>query len=216
MLAAFPRKLSFTPPRPTKSIHHVSDLGIQVSGDVSMDLEKLQKWKSGIVSKLTGGVKQLLKGNGAEFAIGTASIAGQDSNCYRIEIAGKNKRTVTTKSVVLATGSRPVVIPGFEIDGETVIDSTGALSLKKLPKRLVVVGGGYIGLELGMVYAKLGSKVTVVEMLPALLSGMDPDCVAVVARKLKKMGVEVVLEAKAKSWEKEVRAGGHENRDQAG
>jgi dihydrolipoamide dehydrogenase len=82
-----------------------------------------------------------------------------------------------------------------------VLDSTDALALPEVPKRMVVIGGGYIGLELGTVYAKLGSKVTVVEALPTLLTGIDPDCVKVVAQKLKKLGVEVVLEAKAKGWE---------------
>ena len=102
---------------------------------------------------------------------------------------------------MLATGSRPIEIPGFKIDQQRVIDSTGALALDAVPQRMVVIGGGYIGLELGMVYAKLGTKVTVVEAMPRLLGTMDKDCVAVVERKLKKMGVEVMLDTKAKSWE---------------
>jgi dihydrolipoamide dehydrogenase len=103
--------------------------------------------------------------------------------------------------VVLATGSRPFEIPGFKTDQKRILDSTGALALDRVPARMVVIGGGYIGLELGMVYAKLGSKVSVVEALPSILASMDKDCVAVVARKLKKMGVEVMTETKAKSWE---------------
>jgi dihydrolipoamide dehydrogenase len=103
---------------------------------------------------------------------------------------------------VLATGSRPFEIPGFKVDNAgRVIDSTGALALDAVPPRMVVIGGGYIGLELGMVYAKFGTKVTVVEALPRVLASMDKDCVAVVERKLKKMGVEVMANTKAKSWE---------------
>ena len=102
---------------------------------------------------------------------------------------------------MIATGSRPIVIPGFEPDDKFVIDSTGALALDEVPKRMVVIGGGYIGLELGTVYAKLGCKVTIVEALGALLAGMEADCVKVVATKLRKMGVEVLLNAKAKGWE---------------
>ncbi len=107
---------------------------------------------------------------------------------------------VEPKSVIVAVGSRPIQIPGFPFGGR-VIDSTGALALTEIPKRLVVVGGGYIGLELGTVYAKLGSKVTVVEALPTILAGIEPDCVRVVAQKLKKAGVEVILNAKAKGFE---------------
>ncbi len=185
-----------------EKLGHAGDLGIKVGGQVSMDLESMQKWKSGIVAKLTGGISQLLKANKAELALGSAIISSRGPDGFVIDIAGKDARKVTTKNVVLATGSRPVVIPGFEPDGEFVIDSTGALALKTLPERLVVIGGGYIGLELGTVYAKLGSKVTVIEMLDSLLAGMDSECVNVVARKLSKMGVEVMLGARAKSLTK--------------
>src|ERR1051325_3086924 len=105
------------------------------------------------------------------------------------------------KIVVSGTGSRPTEIPGFRIDQKRIIDSTGALALDQVPQRLIVIGGGYIGLELGMCYAKFGSKVTVVEALPRVLASMDKDCVGVVERKLKKMGVEVLVNTKAKGWE---------------
>jgi dihydrolipoamide dehydrogenase len=117
-------------------------------------------------------------------------------------VAGSGgEQVIQTKNVVLATGSRPIQIPGFTFDGTRVIDSTGGLALTSVPKRMVVVGGGYIGLELGTVYAKLGAKVTVVEALDSVLAGMDKDCVQAVSRKLRKMGVEVMLGAKAKSWQ---------------
>ena len=186
-----------------EKLGHADDLGIQVPGAPTIDMAKLQRWKGGVVKKLTGGVKQLLKGNGTEFISGRAVLAGKDaSGGHRITVETNGKsETIIAKNVVVATGSRPIVIPGFDIDGKRVIDSTGALALTELPERMVVIGGGYIGLELGTVYAKFGTKVTVVEAMPSLLSGMDKDCVKVVARKLKKMGVEVLLNTKAKRWE---------------
>ncbi len=176
-------------------------LGIAVSAP-SIDFAKTQKWKRGIVTKLTTGVKHLVSANGAEFVTGTASVVGKTADGYVVKIQGETNREVTAKNIVVATGSRPIEIPGFAVDQSNVIDSTGALALEKIPDRLIVIGGGYIGLELGTVYAKLGTKVTVVEAMDSLLASMDPDCVKVVARKLRKMGVEVLLGARASSWKK--------------
>ena len=182
-------------------LSHADELGISVPGAPTIDMVKLQEWKSGIVSKLTGGVKHLLKGNSTEFISGNARLEPGGTGGHRIVVEGAaGSEVIIAKNVIVATGSRPIVIPGFDIDGERVIDSTGALALDSLPERMVVIGGGYIGLELGTVYAKLGTKVIVVEAMPSLLSGMDKDCVKVVARKLGKMGVEVMLNTKAKSW----------------
>jgi dihydrolipoamide dehydrogenase len=182
-------------------IGHADELGITV-GKPALDMGKLQAWKGGIVTKLTGGVKTLLKGNGTQIVDGKARLAKGEGGLHKVIVDGpQGQTTILAKSVVISTGSRPIEIPGFKIDQKRVIDSTGALALDHVPKRMVVIGGGYIGLELGMVYAKFGSKVTVVEALPSILASMDKDCVAVVARKLKKMGVEVLLDAKAKSWE---------------
>jgi dihydrolipoamide dehydrogenase len=179
-----------------------ADMGIQVSAPPTVDMKKMQAWKGGIVNKLTSGVRQLLKSAGSELVFGSAVIERGGSDGHKVAVASQgDKKIITAKNVVLATGSRPVVIPGFEIDQKRVIDSTGALDLDSVPQRLVVIGGGYIGLELGTVYAKLGSKVTVVEALDSILFGMDKDCVRVVAQKLRKMGVEVLLGAKAKRWE---------------
>jgi dihydrolipoamide dehydrogenase len=181
---------------------HAEDLGISIPGKPTIDMKKLQAWKGGVVNKLTGGVRTLLKGNGVEIIEGAATLEKSGPDGHRITVTGKHgTQTIVTKNVVLATGSRPIEIPGFKVDNSRVIDSTGALALDAVPKRMVVIGGGYIGLELGMVYAKLGSKVTVVEALPRVLASMDKDCVAVVERKLKKMGVEVMANTKAKSWE---------------
>lgn len=180
-----------------------ADMGIALSQAPTVDMVQMQAWKGGVIKKLTGGVRQLLKAAGSELVQGTARLAPRGPDGHKVVVeSASGTRTITAKNVVIATGSRPIEIPGFEVDQKRIIDSTGALALDHVPDRLVVIGGGYIGLELGTVYAKLGSKVTVVEALDSVLAGMDPDCVAVVARKLKKMGIEVITGARAQSWKK--------------
>jgi len=180
-------------------------MGITLSSPPTLDVDKLQAWKAGVVKKLTRGVQQLLKANGTRLVRGTARIepGGPDSDGRRVVVVAGDagEERIAAKHVVVATGSRPIEIPGFTIDQERVIDSTGALALSAVPARLLVIGGGYIGLEIGTVYAKLGGKVIVVEALDTILAGMDRDCVQTVARKLRKSGIEVHLKATAKSWE---------------
>jgi dihydrolipoamide dehydrogenase len=149
------------------------------------------------VSKLTGGVRTLLKANNCDYRTGTARLTSRNT----VELQQKDGPvTIQADNIVLATGSRPIEIPGFKFDGKFVVDSTGALDFAQVPERFLVVGGGYIGIEIGTLYAKLGAKVTVVEALPAILPGTDPELAQVVSRKLKKLGVEVMTGAKAKSW----------------
>jgi dihydrolipoamide dehydrogenase len=178
---------------------HAADLGIKVASPPTIDWATTIKWKEAVVNKLTSGVRTLLKANGSEVMEGTATFV--EPRVLDVKKADGSTVRVEAKNVVIATGSRPVQIPGFTFDEKRVLSSTGALALTEVPKRMVVVGGGYIGLELGIVYAKLGTKVTVVEALPSILSGMEPDCVRVVAQKLKKLGALVLLETKAKGWE---------------
>jgi dihydrolipoamide dehydrogenase len=119
-----------------------------------------------------------------------------------IEVQGpEGTYLVEADHIIIATGSRPIAVPGFTVDNQRIHDSTGALSLKEVPKRLAVIGGGYIGLELGIMWAKLGAQLTVVEFTDQLLPGNDPELVAVVARKLKKLGAQVHLMHKALRWE---------------
>lgn len=178
--------------------HHAGEMGIDVKVG-GIDLAKLKSWKDGIVKKLTGGIGSLLKGNKVEIITGTAKF----ENAQTLKVEGADGTTmITAKNFVIATGSRSVVIPGFEPDGKNVITSTEALDLEKPPKRVVVIGGGYIGLELGTYLAKVGSQVTVLEGSDKLLSMMDQDCVNVVSRGLKKRNVEVITQAKAKGWKK--------------
>src|SRR5215470_1123352 len=160
-----------------EKMSHADDIGIAIPGKPSLDMKKLQTWKGGVVGKLTGGVRTLLKGNGVEIVEGDARLGKPGPDGHRITVKTKSgDQTIIAKNVILATGSRPMEIPGFKIDQKRIVDSTGALAFDAVPPRLIVIGGGYIGLELGMVYAKFGSKVTVVEATPRLLGGMDQDC----------------------------------------
>jgi dihydrolipoamide dehydrogenase len=180
-----------------EKVGHAGDMGIQASG-LAVDLRRLQAWKESVVGKLTSGVRQLLKANGCDYRQGTASLLSPRS--VRIIEEGSGKEVVVeTEHVIIATGARPIALPNLPFDGRRVVDSTGALAFTELPKHLVVVGGGYIGMEIGTLYAKLGSKVTFVEALPTILAGSDSECVQAVARKAKKLGMEILTGAKAKS-----------------
>jgi dihydrolipoamide dehydrogenase len=181
-------------------LRHGSEIGI-LADNVRVDMPKMQQWKDEVVGKLTGGVRTLLKANGCDYRTGIAHLTGRNTVAVEGQgaDAGRNL-TVEASAVVVATGSRPVEIPGFAFDGKRVVDSTGALAFAEVPGRLVVIGAGYIGMEIGTLYAKLGSKVVVVEALPTILPGTDPELVAVVARRLKKMGVETITGARARSW----------------
>ena len=140
--------------------------------NVRVDAAKMQEWKDGIVKKLTGGVRGLLKGNGAELIMGTARVTSPTT----VEVKTKEgtTETLSAKAIVVATGSSTIEIPSFKFDGEQIIGAREAVSLKTVPKRLLVIGGGVIGLELGSVYQKLGAELTVVEMTPTLLPGVEP------------------------------------------
>ncbi len=173
-----------------------SAMGITFTG-VSVDMAKLVAWKDGVVKRLTGGIGTLLNGVGAKVLRGTATFTAPT----RLEVKTESGTdTVEAADVILATGSRPIEIPGFKVDGKRVLTSTEALSLREVPRRTVVIGGGYIGLEIGIFLSKVGSDVTVVELTDSLLPGQDPDLVQVVARSLKKRGVKVHLSTKALGW----------------
>jgi len=178
-------------------LRHGADIGI-LADNLRLDMPKMQTWKGEVVTKLTSGVRTLLKANGCDYRTGSAHLVSR--NAVELTEANGNKVTIQADNIVVATGSRPIEIPGFKFDGNRIVDSTGALDFAAVPDRFVVIGGGYIGIEIGTLYAKLGARVTVVEALPAILTGNDADIVQVVSRKLKKLGVEVMTGAKAKSW----------------
>jgi len=181
---------------PSKALIHASKtyykakngghMGV-IAKDIEVDQAKMIGWKDGIVGKLTAGVGTLLKANGATHRYGTAELAGPGK--VRVTDAEGKSEVLSTRNVVLATGSTPVQIPFLPFSDDAIIDSTGALALTERPAHLVVVGGGIVGMELGGVYARLGSKVTVVEALPQVLPAFDKDVVRPVQAKQKKMGV---------------------------
>lgn len=179
-------------------IAHASAMGISVSG-VKLEIEKLVAWKAGIVAKLTGGVSGLLKNHKVDVVMGNATLV--DRNTVSVATA-EGTKSLRADDIVIATGSIPIEIPGFAFDEDAVWSSTGALAPKRLPGHLVVIGGGYIGLELGMMYRKLGCEVTVLEATGGALPGQDRDCVRVIERSLKKMGVKLITEAFAQGFER--------------
>ena len=174
-----------------------AQMGIQTSGN-SVDFPTMQGWKQSVVQKLTSGIGALLKGNGVSILEGDARLEGPGR--LAVKLHDGSPAVVTADHIVLATGSRPIEIPGFPFDSDHVLSSTGALALPKIPKRLVVIGGGYIGLEMGGVYARLGSQVTVVEMASQILPGMAKDLVQPVSRALIKRGAEVITDARAQGF----------------
>ena len=174
-----------------------AQMGIQTSG-ATVDFPAMQTWKQSVVHKLTQGVGALLKGNGVTILEGDARLEGPGR--LQVKLNDGTPTLVTADHIVLATGSRPIEIPGFPFDSDHVLSSTGALALQKIPKRMVVIGGGYIGLEMGGVYARLGTKVTVVEMASQILPGMPRDLVQPVSRTLIKRGAEVITDARAQGF----------------
>ena len=172
-----------------------------ITAEPKVDVAKLREFKNAVVKKLVGGVGMLEKGNGVEVLKGTARFVGPSA--IEVEAAdGGEKTRVEAPAFIVATGARPVQIPGFEFDGKDVWSAKEAVDLPEIPKRLVVIGGGIIGLELGTVYAKLGSKVTVVEALPSILSGVDPEAVRLVQKGLRQREATVHVSAKAKGLER--------------
>ncbi len=163
-------------------------------GDPVIDLAKLRAFKDGVVGKLTGGVGQLAKMRKINYIQGRASFV--DPTTLSIELVKGGRETLTFEHAIVATGSRPAAVPGLSIDSPRVMDSTAGLDLPDVPKSLLVVGGGYIGLELGSVYAALGSKVTVVEMTGGLLPGADRDLVNILAKRLETSLHKILLNAR--------------------
>ena len=165
-----------------------------------IDAGKLQDWKDGIVKKLTGGVRGLFKGNGVELLYGDARITGPKTVTVKTR-EGTTETIEATKAIVVATGSSTIEIPSFKFDGKKVIGAKEAVSLREVPKRLLIIGGGIIGMELGGAYQHLGSELTVVEMLPTVLTGVDADIAAVVERAYTKHGAKILKNAKALGYE---------------
>jgi dihydrolipoamide dehydrogenase len=188
---------------PSKALLHVAKLvaeakhaaawGVSFS-DPTIDLDKLRAFKDSVVSKMVGGLGQLSKQRKITYIQGRASFV--DAKTLSIDLVKGGKDTLSFEHAIIATGSRPAVVPGLSIDSPRVMDSTAALDLPDVPQSLLVVGGGYIGLELGSVYAALGTKVTVVEMTPTLLAGADRDLATILGRRLEKTFHKILLNAR--------------------
>lgn len=177
-----------------EDIRGAADRGI-LAERPRVDLAKLRQFKNDVVKKMTGGIDLLEKGNGVEVLKGTAAFVGPGA----VEVKGKDGTDrVEAPAFILATGARPIELPGFAFDGKDVWSAREAVDLPELPGHLVVIGGGVIGLELGTVYAKLGSRLTVVEALPSILTGVDAEAVRLVQKGLKERGAEVIVGAKAR------------------
>ncbi|MFJ8066267.1 dihydrolipoyl dehydrogenase [Psychrobacillus sp. NPDC096426] len=175
---------------------HADDMGITAT-DVKIDFSKAQAFKDGVVKKLTSGVSGLLKGNNIDVVMGEAYFV--DANTVRV-MDENSAQTYKFKHAIIATGSRPVEIPTFKFT-KRVLSSTGALSLPEIPENLVVIGGGYIGTELGSAFANLGSKVTIIEGGEDILAGFEKQMTTIVKKGLKKKGVEISVKASAKGVE---------------
>jgi dihydrolipoamide dehydrogenase len=168
--------------------------------NLRIDANKLQDWKEGIIKKLTGGIRTLFRGNGVELLYGEARVASPKTVTVKTR-EGSTETIEATKAIVVATGSSTIEIPGFKFDGRKIIGAKEAVSLREVPKRLLVIGGGIIGMELGGAYQRLGSELTIVEALPNILTGVDPDLAAVVERAYVKHGARIIKTAKALSSE---------------
>ncbi|MGF1511293.1 MAG: dihydrolipoyl dehydrogenase [Myxococcota bacterium] len=190
---------------PSKALIHAGNLRheIEAFGDVfsavpSMDTTKLQDWKEGIVKKQRNGVGMLLKSAGTAHMEGDAKLTGP----HTLEVQTKNGvEEVQFDNLILATGAQIIEIPGFSFADPLVGYARDAVSYNPMPQRLVIIGGGIIGSELGTAYRKMGAEVTIVEMMDQILGGTDPDLVRPVTKSMKKLGINVLLGAKAKGFE---------------
>ncbi len=169
-----------------ETTHHLAQHGIQLNGTVQLDLAAMLKRKDEIVRTLTGGIGMLLK-RAKVTAIQGRGILQADG---ALSVTGDSPSTVRAKHTLIATGSIPMMLPGIEYDGEFVGDSTTALGWTEVPKTLVIIGGGYIGLELGSVWARLGSKVIILEAMPQVLGGLDGEIAKLAVRIFQKQGLE--------------------------
>jgi dihydrolipoamide dehydrogenase len=185
---------------PSKALLHVAKLmeeseqaknwGIEF-GAPQVDLARLRGFKENVVKKLTGGLGILSKQRKVQYRQGSAAF--ENSSTLRVRKADGSEQSLTFDRIVIATGSRPAVVPTLKLETPRMMDSTSALNLEEIPGSLLVVGGGYIGLELGSVYAALGTRVTVVEMLSGLLPGADRDLVLPLHKRLEKRFADILL-----------------------
>jgi dihydrolipoamide dehydrogenase len=172
---------------------HAGEHGLVV-GDVRLDLARMLKRKDDVVAQNTKGLEFLFKKNKITWAKGTGTL--ERNNVVSVKGEDGNAISYQAKTVIIATGSEPIALPSLEFDEERVLSNTGALRIPEVPKHLIVIGGGVIGLELGSVWRRLGAEVTVVELLPTILPGMDADVIKEMDRVLRKQGMEIRTDAR--------------------
>ena len=165
------------------------------TGEVGIDIAKMMSRKDQVVKDLTDNVRKLLEAHKVEIIQGTARLAGPE----RVEVSGEPSRTLDAKNIILATGSEPASLPGIAFDGQLIVSSTEALQFDAVPQNLGIIGGGYIGIELGSVWLRLGAQVTVIEMLPDIVAAMDGQVSRRLLRVLKKQGFNFRLETRVTS-----------------
>jgi len=181
-------------------IKHFADHGIEVSGEVKVNLEKMIARKQGVVDQTSGGINYLMDKNKVTVFNGLGSFV--DATHVAIAKADGTSETIEGKNIIIATGSKPSSLPFIKIDKERIITSTEALSLKEVPKHLVIIGGGVIGIELGQVYLRLGAQVSVVEFMDRIVPGMDGALSKELTKVLKKQGMKFYVSHKVKSVER--------------
>ncbi|MCB9730792.1 MAG: dihydrolipoyl dehydrogenase [Deltaproteobacteria bacterium] len=195
-VGCIPSKALISASKLVHQLGHSSEMGISCP-DVKVDLAQMMRWKDGIVGRLTGGVGQLVKGHGGRVVQGAASF--EDAHTLRID-GPEGERRLRFEHAIVATGSAPASLPGFEFDGRSVVGSTEALAWTTAPERLLVIGGGYIGMELGGVWQRLGSRVTVVEFEDRVLPGFDKDLARPVVKRFQAQGGTLLTGTKARGF----------------
>ena len=193
---------------PSKALLHIArvltdareavDLGIEFTKP-TIDLRRVRTWKASLVQKMTAGLAELCQHRNVNYIQGRARFLDAKTLTIQTDLDAEN--TLSFDHAILATGSRPATVPNLSVQGSRILDSTSALELDEVPRNMLVVGGGYIGLELGSVYAALGTEVSVVEMLPGLLTGADRDLVNVISKRLQKLFKTIVTNTKVAHME---------------
>ncbi|GGO02057.1 MULTISPECIES: dihydrolipoyl dehydrogenase [Haloarcula] len=178
---------------------HAEDMG--VFADPAVDMAGMTEWKDGVVTRLTKGVESLCKNAGVNLVSGTAEFVDEETVRVAHGGEGQGSESIAFEHAVVATGSRPIQVPGFEFDSDRILSSRDALALESVPEDLLVVGAGYIGMELSTVFAKLGADVTVVEMLDDVLPGYESDVADVVRERAESLGIDFAFGEAARDWE---------------
>ncbi|MBI3753163.1 MAG: dihydrolipoyl dehydrogenase [Deltaproteobacteria bacterium] len=191
-----PTKALYTSAKALAAARRAGDFGVSVK-DIAFDLEKAVARKNEVVAQLVGGVRQLLKGNGVQVFEGEAFL--ENAGQVRITRQDGLKGTITAKKIILATGSEPAMIPAFNIDRKNIITSTEMLDLQTVPKTILIIGGGVMGCEFASIFAEFGSKITIVELLPTILSTEDKQVSRVILKSFKEKGVDVLTEVSVQS-----------------